>query len=48
MRELQHVTIANQASIENYVNILPNSAIIHDVVIGDYSCITGGYVYLVS
>jgi acetyltransferase EpsM len=36
------VTIANQASIENHVNILPNSAISHDVVIGDYSCITGG------
>ena len=36
------MTITRQANIENHVNILPNSTISHDVVIGDYACITGG------
>jgi len=39
---LQQVIIANQARMGHHVIILPNSVISHDVVIGDYTCITGG------
>jgi len=38
----ENVTITSNVRIGNHVIVLPNSVISHDVVIDDYTCITGG------